>query len=149
MTLSEMRRQNEFPFYTVSQAAKAHNVTRQAIYVAISKGNLKSLIIGRHHYVDEQSLDEYKRKKYSRRKSIYNGSLLFGEDEISVREAAKQTGIPIQRIYYVIRCKKIPFIRKRMSYILKKSDLVEYKKVLIGKKKRKRKQISKKRRYHE
>ena len=62
---------------SITEAAKINNVTRQAIYVAIKQNKLKASKDSTRWTIDLNDLEEYRRQKYSRAKSMFNGELLF------------------------------------------------------------------------
>ena len=63
---------------SITEAARIHNVTRQAIYVAIKANKLRARKETRRWMIDLADLREYKKLKYSRTRSMYEGELLFG-----------------------------------------------------------------------
>jgi excisionase family DNA binding protein len=63
----------EKKFVTLSEAAKINNVTRQAIYVAIKQKKLRAYKNPTRWIIDLDDLDDYRKMKYSRTKSVHNG----------------------------------------------------------------------------
>ncbi|WP_157952601.1 helix-turn-helix domain-containing protein, partial [Candidatus Similichlamydia epinepheli] len=61
---------------SITEAAKINNVTRQAIYVAIKQKKLKAYKKIARWTIDLDDLAAYRRDRYSRSKSMYNGKLL-------------------------------------------------------------------------
>ena len=64
---------------SITEAARINNVTRQAIYVAIKQKKLKASKEATRWTINLEDLEEYRRNKYSRTKSMFNGELLFDE----------------------------------------------------------------------
>ena len=62
---------------SITEAARINNVTRQAIYVAIKQKKLKATKDATRWTIDLEDLEEYRKNKYSRTKSIFDGELLF------------------------------------------------------------------------
>src|SRR5262245_53491585 len=62
---------------SITEAAKINKVTRQAIYVAIKLNKLKARKETTRWTIHLDDLDAYRKQKYSRTKSVYNGELLF------------------------------------------------------------------------
>src|SRR5471030_1281002 len=90
---------------SITEAARINNVTRQAIYVAIKQKKLKATKDSTRWTIHLDDLEEYRRNKYSRTKSLFNGELLFDlrKGFYSVNQAAKMLNVPAQKIYYATR----------------------------------------------
>jgi len=90
---------------SITEAAKINNVTRQAIYVAIKQKKLKAYKDATRWTIDLEDLENYRRSKYSRTKSMFNGELLFDNHKgyFSVNQVAKMLNVPAQKIYYATR----------------------------------------------
>jgi len=114
---------------SITEAAEINSVTRQAIYIAITKKRLKARKDSRHWLIDLVDLEEYRRSRYSRNKLTYNGELLFDNDKgyYSVNQAAKMLGVPAQKIYYETRIGTLPFEKKGGTLVLKLSDIENFK----------------------
>lgn len=111
---------------TIAQAAKKLRVTRQAVYVAISKTKkIKAEKVKGRFLIAPEELDNYKRIKFSRKYSVFSGKPLYETEkgEISVNDAAKMFRISAQRLYYLLRIGKIPSTRKNSAYILQLKDV--------------------------
>src|SRR5271154_1198925 len=89
-------REKEKKFVTLSEAAKINNVTRQAIYVAIKQKKLRAYKNPTRWIIDLDDLDEYRKMKYSRTKSVHNGELLYDNKKgyYSIQQASKMLNIP-------------------------------------------------------
>lgn len=118
---------------TISQVAFKLDVTRQAIYVALKNGKIKAEK-GDYNiwYIDEEDMREYVKNKYSRKKSMYNGALLYDpkKGEISLKEAAKMLGLTYDITYYYIRTERIKAIRKGAAWVVSRTSVEAY----LGKK---------------
>jgi len=114
---------------SITEAARINGVTRQAIYVAIKQKKLKAYKDGARWIIELNDLEEYRRNKYSRAKSTYEGDLLFNNEEgfYSVNQVAKMLGVPAQKIYYATRIKMLKAIRKGAAWVLHIDDVKEYK----------------------
>jgi excisionase family DNA binding protein len=121
---------------SITEAAKINNVTRQAIYVAIKQNKLKASKDSTRWTIDLNDLDEYRRQKYSRSKSVYNGELLFDNKRgfYSVNQVAKILNVPAQKIYYATRVGLLKASRKGAAWVIHTNDVEEYKKNYLMKK---------------
>ena len=119
---------------SITEAARINNVTRQAIYVAIKQGKLKATKGATRWMIDLEDLAEYRRQKYSRTKSMYEGELLFNNDKgfYSINQAAKKLGVPAQKIYYATRVGHMKAIRKGAAWVIHISDIKQYKENYLG-----------------
>ncbi len=114
---------------SITEAAKINNVTRQAIYVAIKQKKLKAYKDTTRWTIRLEDLDEYRKQKYSRSKSTFNGELLFDNagGYYSVNQVAKMLGVPAQKIYYATRIGLLKAIRKGAAWVIHTSQVKEYK----------------------
>ncbi len=113
---------------SITEAAKLNNVTRQAIYVAIKQKKLRAYKDSTRWTIDLDDLDEYKKQKYSRSKSLYNGELLFDNQKgfYSVNQVAKMLGVPAQKIYYATRIGLLKASRRGAAWVVHTDDVREY-----------------------
>ncbi len=102
---------------SITEAAKINNVTRQAIYVAIKQKKLKATKKTRWE-IDLKDLEEYRRNKYSRKKSMFQGELLFDNEKgyYSVKQVSKMLAIPAQKVYYALRTGMLKSTRKGAAW---------------------------------
>jgi len=124
---------------SITEAARIHNVTRQAIYVAIKSNKLRAHKDTRKWMIDLADLREYKRLKYSRTRSMYDGELLFdnGKGFYSVNQTAKLLNVPAQKIYYAARSGYLKASRKGAAWVIHESEIDSYKEKHLASKKRK------------
>ncbi|MCH9627310.1 MAG: EUO transcription factor [Chlamydiales bacterium] len=120
---------------SITEAAKINQVTRQAIYVAIKQKKLKATKKTRWE-IELKDLEEYRRNKYSRTKSVYDGELLFDNEKgyYSVNQVAKILGVPAQKIYYATRTGMIKGTRKGAAWVIHTDELNRYKREYLEKK---------------
>lgn len=125
---------------SITEAAKIHNVTRQAIYVAIKANKLKAHKETSHWMIDLNDLREYKKMKYSRTKSVYKGELLFDSSKghFSVGQVAKMLNVPAQKVYYAARSGYLKSTRKGAAWVILASSLDAYKQKFLSQKRKKR-----------
>lgn len=121
---------------SITEAAKINNVTRQAIYVAIKQKKLKASKDSTRWTIDLKDLEEYRKHKYSRAKSMYNGELLFDNMKgyYSVNQVAKMLGVPAQKIYYATRVGLMKAIRKGAAWVIHANDVKSYQENYLSKK---------------
>ncbi|MBY0529191.1 MAG: helix-turn-helix domain-containing protein [Rhabdochlamydiaceae bacterium] len=125
---ADINADKEKRFVTLSEAAKINNVTRQAIYVAIKQKKLKAYKNPTRWIIDLDDLEAYRKMKYSRTKSLFNGELLFDNKKgyYSIQQAAKLLNVPYQKIYYATRIGLLKASRKGAAWVVHIDDLKEY-----------------------
>ncbi|KPK32510.1 MAG: hypothetical protein AMS24_04030 [Chlamydiae bacterium SM23_39] len=125
----------EKKFFSITEAAKLNNVTRQAVYVAIKQKKLKATKCDGKWMISLNDLEEYKKNKYSREKSLYEGELLFDKEKgyYSINQAAKMLNVPAQKIYYATRVGQLKAFRKGAAWVVKSEDIKEYKERYLSK----------------
>jgi excisionase family DNA binding protein len=138
MTMNEKNNQNE-KLVSISEAAKLNKVTRQAIYVAIKSNKLKARKEIRRWLIDLKDLEEYKRLKYSRTRSMFNGELLFDHNKgfYSVAEVSKLLNIPAQKVYYAARSGYLKSSRRGAAWVIHEESIQNYRENHVSSKKRK------------
>jgi excisionase family DNA binding protein len=126
---------NQKKIVSITEAAKINNVTRQAIYVAIKQKKLKASKDSTRWTIDLDDLEAYRRQKYSRSKSVYNGELLFDNQKgfYSVGQIAKMLGVPAQKIYYATRVGLLKATRKGAAWVIHVNDVRQYQENYLNK----------------
>lgn len=121
---------------SITEAAKINDVTRQAIYVAIKLNKLKATKDATRWEIALDDLEEYRKNKYSRKKSVYNGELLFdnGKGYFSVNQVASMLKVPAQKIYYATRIGMLKAHRKGAAWVVHTDDVKEYREKHLSKK---------------
>src|ERR1700733_12699381 len=121
---------------SITEAAKLNKVTRQAIYVAIKLNKLKARKETTRWTIHLDDLEAYRKQKYSRSKSMFNGELLFdnGKGYHSVNQVARLLGVPAQKIYYATRIGQLKALRKGAAWVIHDQDVKEYAEKKLGKK---------------
>lgn len=119
---------------SITEAARINNVTRQAIYVAIKQKKLRAYKDSTRWTIDLEDLEQYRKQKYSRSKSIFNGELLFDNSKgyFSVNQVAKMLGVPAQKIYYATRIGLLKATRKGAAWVIHVDDLKQYQEKYIN-----------------
>jgi excisionase family DNA binding protein len=114
---------------SITEAARLNNVTRQAIYVAVKQKKLRAIKDATRWTIDLKDLEEYKKSKYSRTKSMFNGELLFDNKKgfYSINQVAKMLNVPAQKIYYATRVGLLKAQRKGAAWVVQVEDLKAYK----------------------
>ncbi len=125
---------------SITEAAKLNRVTRQAIYVAIKLNKLKARKESTRWAIHLDDLAEYRKHKYSRARSVFNGELVFDSNkgQYSVNQVAKMLNVPPQKIYYATRSGKLKAYRKGAAWVIDISEANEYREKFLQKKRRKR-----------
>lgn len=121
---------------SITEAARINNVTRQAIYVAIKQRKLKAHKDSTRWTIDLNDLEEYRKHKYSRTKSMFEGELLFDNTKgyYSVNQVAELLGVPAQKIYYATRVGLMKAIRKGAAWVIHANDVKNYQENYLTKK---------------
>lgn len=121
---------------SITEAARLNNVTRQAIYVAIKQKKLKAYKDATRWTIDLEDLENYKKSKYSRTKSMFEGELLFDNRKgyFSVNQVAKILNVPAQKIYYATRVGLLKATRKGAAWVIHTEDLQGYQDSYLNKK---------------
>lgn len=129
---------------SISEAAKINNVTRQAIYVAIKQKKLKAKKETTRWTIDLRDLDDYRRQKYSRAKSMFNGELLFDNTKgyYSVNQVARMLNVPAQKIYYATRVGLLKASRRGAAWVIHIEDVEMYRKNYLDKRHKRSDQAS-------
>lgn len=139
--LKEKSRERESNVVSITEAARINNVTRQAIYVAIKLNKLKAKKETTRWTINLDDLEEYRKNKYSRMKSIHDGELIFDNNKgyYSVNQVASMLNVPAQKIYYATRIGMLTAIRKGAAWVIHMNDIQEYREKYLNKKANKRK----------
>lgn len=113
---------------SITEAARINNVTRQAIYVAIKQGKLRATKNATRWTIDLQDLETYRRDKYSRSKSTFEGELLFDNRKgyFSINQVADICNVPAQKIYYATRVGHLKAHRKGAAWVVNIDDVKQY-----------------------
>lgn len=139
MIKKEEVKEPENKVVSITEAAKLNKVTRQAIYVAIKLNKLKASKETTRWTIHLDDLENYRKQKYSRSKSVYNGELLFDNHKgyFSVNQVAKMLNVPAQKIYYATRIGKLQAHRKGAAWVIHADDVKAYGEEHMKKKARK------------
>lgn len=121
---------------SITEAAKINNVTRQAIYVAIKQKKLKASKDATRWTIALEDLENYRKQKYSRTKSMFNGELLFDNNKgfFSINQVAKMLNVPAQKIYYATRVGLMKASRKGAAWVIHMSEVKQYQETYLNKK---------------
>lgn len=132
---SDNQHQTENKVVSITEAAKINNVTRQAIYVAIKQRKLKACKDATRWTISLNDLEEYRKQKYSRTKSVFNGELLFDNNKgyFSINQVAKMLNVPAQKIYYATRVGLMKAIRKGAAWVIHTNDIKNYQENYLNK----------------
>lgn len=128
-------------FVSITEAAKLNKVTRQAIYIAIKLKKLRATKESTRWTINMEDLEEYRKQKYSRSKSTFDGELLFDNNKgyFSINQVARLLKVPAQKIYYATRSGYMKAQRKGAAWVIHTEEVEEYKKNYLAKKRRKSK----------
>ena len=126
---------NSTKVVSITEAARINSVTRQAIYVAIKQRKLRASKDATRWTIDLKDLDDYRRRKYSRAKSMFDGELVFDNHKgyFSVNQVAKMLGVPPQKIYYATRIGLLKAIRKGAAWVIHSDDVRNYQQNYLNK----------------
>lgn len=126
--MSTNNKKQENKLLSITEAAKLNNVTRQAIYVAIKLNKLKACKETTRWAIHLDDLEDYRKQKYSRTRSMHNGELIFDSTKgyYSVNQSARMLSVPAQKIYYATRIGALKAHRKGAAWVIHENDLKEY-----------------------
>ncbi|MCX6988742.1 MAG: helix-turn-helix domain-containing protein [Chlamydiae bacterium] len=121
---------------SITEAARINNVTRQAIYVAIKQKKLKAYKDTTRWTIDLEDLENYRKQKYSRTKSMFEGELLFDNKNgfFSINQVAKMLNVPAQKIYYATRVGLLKATRKGAAWVVHTNEIQGYQENYLSKK---------------
>ena len=127
--------QPERRIVSITEAARINGVTRQAIYVAIKQQKLKATKHATRWVIHLDDLEEYRKGKYSREKSTFEGELVFDNEKgyFSVNQVAKMLNIPAQKVYYATRVGLLKATRKRAAWVVHVDEVRRYKEEYLDK----------------
>ena len=113
---------------SITEAAKINKVTRQAIYVAIKLNKLKASKDTTRWTIHLDDLENYRKQKYSRSKSMFDGELLFDNAKgyHSIGQVSRMLNVPAQKIYYATRIGQLKAHRKGAAWVIHQNDVKEY-----------------------
>lgn len=131
-------------YVSITEAATINKVTRQAIYIAIKLGKLRAKKESTRWTIHLDDLEEYRKQKYSRSKSTYDGELIFdnGKGFYSVNQVAKMLEVPAQKIYYATRIGYMKAQRKGAAWVIHTDEIEAYKREYLDAKKRREDKVS-------
>lgn len=114
---------------SITEAARINNVTRQAIYVAIKQGKLRATKNATRWTIELKDLEEYRKHKYSRAKSTFEGELLYDNNKgyYSINQVSEICDVPAQKIYYATRVGHLQAHRKGAAWVVHVDDVKQYK----------------------
>ena len=132
----EKTKERESNVVSITEAARINNVTRQAIYVAIKLNKLRAKKETTRWTIHLDDLEEYRKNKYSRMKSIHNGELIFNNTKgyYSVNQVASMLNVPAQKIYYATRVGMLNAHRKGAAWVIHMDDIQQYREKFLTKK---------------
>ncbi len=141
--MQETSNLSEKKVVSITEAAKINNVTRQAIYVAIKLNKLRAQKETTRWTINLDDLDEYRKQKYSRTKSVFNGELLFDNEKgyFSVNQVARMLNVPAQKIYYATRIGMLKAHRRGAAWVIHTEDIKNYRDNYLEKKNFKRQAV--------
>lgn len=121
-------------FVTLSEAARMNHVTRQAIYVAIKQKKLRAYKNPTRWIIDVDDLDQYRKSRYSRSKSMQNGELVFDNSKgfYSIQQASRLLDVPYQKIYYATRIGLLKASRRGSAWVVHIDDLKKYQQTYLN-----------------
>jgi len=116
-------------FVSITEAARINGVTRQAIYVAIKQAKLSAAKKATRWMINLKDLEDYRKNKYSRSKSTFDGELLYDNERgfFSINQVAKMLGVPAQKIYYATRIGLLKATRKGAAWVVHIDEIKGYK----------------------
>jgi|ERR1017187_9577903 hypothetical protein len=119
----------ENSFLTIKEASEYMQMTRPCIYAGLQLKRLKFTVDennkNRKLFL-KSDLDDFLKHKYSRKKSHFQGKLLFEEGQFSIDDVSKKLEKTKNYVYCLVRNKKIGFIQKGCAYIITQVHIDEF-----------------------
>lgn len=142
--MTTKKKAKEQKVLSITEAAERNGVTRQAIYVAIKLKKLKASKEANRWQINITDLEEYRKNKYSRTKSVFDGELLFDPNKgyYSVNQVARMLSVPAQKIYYATRVGQLKAHRKGAAWVIHEDDIESYRGDHLSKRKNNRRKAS-------
>lgn len=139
----DVKPNDEGKLVSITEAAKINNVTRQAIYVAIKLNKLKARKDTSRWTIHLDDLAEYRKTKYSRTKSTFDGELLFDNNKgyFSINQTAEMLGVPAQKIYYATRVGMLKAHRRGAAWVVHQSDIELYRNDYLNKRRKRQPKV--------
>lgn len=120
-------------YLTPIQAARIAGITLQGVYVALKSKRLKAHkeVVGKKWYwiISKEDFKAYQDNKYSRDfMKDDKGDLISNPSEgsYSPKQLVKFLGVPTQHIYFMMRSKRLGYIRKGCHYVILLSHLQQF-----------------------
>jgi excisionase family DNA binding protein len=111
---------------TTKDVAKISGTSCAAVYHLAKKGKLKSIRNekGKQLYCFRDLKERFK-NRYNRLLTRINGELVIDPEkgELNVAQAAAMLGIKVHTVYYLLRSKRLPYKRKRSTYVIEVDDV--------------------------
>ena len=103
--------------------------------MAIKQRKLRASKDATRWTISLEDLENYRKQKYSRSKSMFNGELLFDNHKgyFSINQVAKMLGVPAQKIYYATRVGLMKAHRKGAAWVVHMNDVKLYQENYLGK----------------
>lgn len=111
-------------FISCKDAAEIAGVSRQQICSLTKFNRVEFLVKKGRLYIEKNSLDDYIKNKYSRDE-------YFADDEMSIKDAAKELGVSVNKMYYLVYKGFVHYRRIGSLYIINKADLQAWKQAIL------------------
>ena len=104
--------------------------------MAIKQKKLKAYKDTTRWTIDLEDLENYRKQKYSRTKSMFEGELLFDNKNgfFSINQVAKMLNVPAQKIYYATRVGLLKATRKGAAWVVHTNEIQGYQENYLSKK---------------
>lgn len=119
-------------YITINEASKLSEVSRRTILKQIKENRASAYFDGKRWLIRKEDVLEGRigvdrRSRWGREYEV-DGECVFSKEEgcVSVSEAAKQTGVNQQQIYYGIRMGFLAAERRGFVWVVKVSDVERY-----------------------
>ena len=115
-------------YLSLFECSEYLQITKVGVLSAIKLNKLKAGKVNGKWAIDQDEADDYKKRKYNRNYSYWDGKPLFDPKKgtYTIKIASETFGIKTQSLYYAIREREIPYERKGQAYILKEKDIMKY-----------------------
>lgn len=112
----------------IIQAAKELQITRAAVYMAITNNRLNAKKDSCGWTITLDDVIKYKNSRYKKECPIIDGKPLFDRSrgEVSIKEASILLKCQVQKLYHACRYKHMKSEKRKCHWIITLYDIIEY-----------------------
>lgn len=118
------------------QLAKELNLTRQSIYVALRSKRLQGFMQNKIWIIKREDVEKFKKTSYKNctreQRRRHGGDLVFTDDKktYSAQQVALMFGVPRQRIYYLLRQRRLKSYLVGATHVIEIDDKNKWRQII-------------------